>query len=109
MVEYTLLTDAELNEIIADAGVLGFIVGVFIGLVILVVFLYLLKDAYRKNFKMWVLQLPEKQKIIIFDKIKLVYDTVDEIANESNTRFFKIIHNDLCKLKSYLSQKWMQS
>lgn len=102
------LSADEINELIIDAGFVGAFIGVLIGVIVFAVFYLLLQQTYRKNFKMWFLQLNEAERRNISENLNTAYDVMDELS-KSNTRLFKTMYNDLMRLKSYLSQKWMQN
>ncbi len=108
MDQYTFLTEAEINELIESAGAVGFIIGILIGLVIFVFFVYFIDIQGRRNFKMWFLQLPEKEKIKAKEHLEALSEHLDELA-KYNTRLFKKSFNTLCELKTYLQKKWMQN
>ena len=108
MVQYNFLSEAEVNELVQSAGAVGFVIGMFIGFAIFLFFIYMMNNRYRRNFKMWFLELPEKEREKVKVRIDEVGDTIEELA-KSNTRLFKKIHNELCEIKSFLRKKWMQS
>ena len=102
------LTNAELNELLWDAGAFGGVIGLLIGILIFVIFMWLLQRAYERNFKMWLLQLDEKERKEVYENLKNAYHVLN-VLSKSNTRLFKTMHNDLMRLRSYLAQKWMQN
>ena len=99
---------AEVNELIADAFAIAGAIGLLVGIVIMAFFLWLLHRTYERNFKMWLLQLTDKDREAMNKSLDDAYETFKELS-KSNTRLFKTWYNDLMRLKSYLAQKWMQN
>lgn len=108
MTQYTILTEAEISELIEGAGAVGFITGILVGLAILIFFVYFIDIQSRRNFKMWFLQLPETERIKAREHLEALSEHLDELA-KYNTRLFKKSFNTLCELKTYLQKKWMQN
>ncbi len=102
------ISAAELNKLIADAGVSGGMIGLVLGIFIMAFFIWMLKKAYERNFKMWLLHLDVKEQEEINLLLEDAYKTFDSLS-KSNTRLFKTWYNDLMRLKSYLAQKWLQN
>lgn len=103
-----MLTESEASDLIYSAGVFGGFIGLLIGLSLAFIFLYLFRESFRRNFKMYLLELSEKERKEIYDKLNETYVVVEKLS-KSNTRLFKTMHNDLCRLKAYLSMKYMQN
>lgn len=108
MIEYIFLTisESEANNLIANAIGFGILIGILIGMFLGIFFLYLLNQTYFRNFKMWILSLPENQRQETYEALEQAHDIFDKLS-KSNTRIFKKWFNDLCHLKTYLKLKWM--
>jgi hypothetical protein len=57
---------------------------------------------------MWYLRLNEEEKEKFNAYLESSYTSFD-VMSKSNTRLFKSMYNTLMRLKSFLSQKWMQN
>lgn len=103
------LTEEQLDRIINSAITGSFALGFFAGILALCVLIYFLPMIRQRNFKQWMLEKKDKDREEIMGKLESLYAAVDDLASMSNTQFFKSMHNNMCRLRSYLSQKWLQS
>lgn len=102
------MTEAQFYDIVNTATVLGVFIGIGIGAILVAVFSYLIVNQRKINFKRWMSDIPEADRIIMKGKLIEICQLINEIATKSNTKLFKSLHNDFCRLKSFLSLKCMQ-
>lgn len=108
MVEYEFISQSQIDMAIEGAGTMGFAVGLLFGILIFATFYWFFKQTNMKGFKMWLLQLPEKDRL----EIKKHLDDAEKVFGEltkSNTKLFKTYYNELCELKTFIQKKFMQS
>lgn len=108
MMEIIELTEAEFDEIMYSVSTFSVFIGIIIGMCLAAIFIYLNVSVSRKNFKMYLLQLNDTEKQLIERDVNQLHITLEDLS-KTNTRYFKKLYNELCELKSYLSQKWMQN
>jgi len=103
------ITEAEMDAMLKTSMVFGFFAGMLVGAFLILIFAFLVENARRKHFKMWLLELPsDKEREEITNLVNEISSAVSVLASKSNTRLFKSMHNSLARLKSFLSQRWMQ-
>lgn len=101
------ITEAELNDMVNTAMVTGVFIGMVIGIVILIAFGWMMLNSKRRSFKMWLLELEDDARAKVFEDIEDASDSLEELA-KSNTRLMKQWHNEMVRLKTFLSLKWMR-
>jgi transcription initiation factor IIF auxiliary subunit len=101
------ITEAELNDMVNTAMVTGVFIGMVIGIIILIAFGWMMLNSKRRNFKMWLLELEDDERQKVREDIEDASESLEELA-KSNTRLMKQWHNEMVRLKTFLSLKWMQ-
>jgi uncharacterized membrane-anchored protein YhcB (DUF1043 family) len=101
------ITEAELNDMVNTAMVTGIFIGMVIGIVILLLFGLMMLNSKRRNFKMWYLELEKDEQEKVLEDFMDLGESLEELA-KSNTRLMKQWHNEMVRLKTFLSLKWMQ-
>lgn len=102
------ISEAKLLDYIINAGVIGCLIGIILGFAALLCFVYLVEISFRRNFKNWFLESDDETKKEFEAYLDTGYQAMRNLS-KSNTRLFKRMHNEMCRLKSFLSQKWMQN
>lgn len=105
--DYALLTDAELYEIIGNAFGSGLALGLLIGLFLGVLLVLIVRDINIKNFKTWYLQFDDKGKEAIKTKLDDLEKICDSLS-KSNVKIFRDIYNLVIRINHKLKHKQNQ-
>ena len=92
-----------------NAITISFFVGLFVGVILLFLFIYAIKQNRYKNFKMYYLECQQKQKAEIEQTFNEIMQKTEKMAQKTNTTLFKTLYNDLNKFKAYLEQRYRQN
>jgi hypothetical protein len=109
MMDIYYLTEKEITDLALDNLTVGASIGLLIGVVLAIAFVYFIIRTNERNFKMWYLQLQDEEKINIKNKLDATYENLEYLARTSNTRYFKTSFNDYNRLIRYLKEKWKQN
>jgi hypothetical protein len=94
----------EVQSIVA----IVFIFGIFLGIVLIVAMVYLFDIIMKKDFKRYIYSLPCKDQEALRLKLDLLEQHLEEIARQTNTRYFNIKYNSFVRLKTVMKQKNVQ-
>jgi len=105
--EYALLTDAELYEIIGNAFGSGLALGLLIGLFLGVVLVFFVREINIKDFKTWYFQFDDKGREAIKTKLDTLEKTSEELS-KNNIKIFRNLYNFIIRVKHKLKHKQNQ-
>lgn len=94
-----------------EAGLvnLGVLLGLFSGVIIGCATVYLLYFGRITGFRRYYNELDESVKKEVQVNIEAIRVNLEQLANNTNTKYFKAWHNDFSKFLAHLKQRWMNS
>lgn len=86
----------------------GIAIGILLGMIVIAMVLFMFREAEYRNYKMWYLQLEEKDRQEYSEHLDMAQNYIEKLS-KSNTRLFKRMYNNICRLKAYMLFKWLQN
>jgi hypothetical protein len=86
-----------------------FWIGTIFGALAFWVIYRVLLQTYKLNFKRYLGELDSEHRVSVDAMLLGLYKDAEVLAEHTNSRLLKSLHNDLVELRALLQRKWMQS